>query len=258
MAVTAGLRVHEARTARSLTLGQVAERAGVSRATVHSLEGGRPASLETYARIATALSLRPELVLDDGRGRPTQRRDEDAVHAAMGEIEARHLRALGRRVAIDEPYQHYQFAGRADIVAWDVDQRALLHIENRTRFPNMQEAAGSFNAKRAYLAGVLAERLGIRGGWTSVTHTMVVLWSSETLHSLRLRRSTFTALCPDPLDALDAWWSDERPPSGDHVTLAVFDPAPDLGRRRRYVGLDALDGIDPRYRGYADAARRLG
>ena len=54
----------------------------------------------------------------------------------MGEYEASHLRALGFKVGIDEPYQHYQFAGRADLVAWDVDARAFLHIENGTRFPD--------------------------------------------------------------------------------------------------------------------------
>ncbi len=80
----------------------------------------------------------------------------------MGEFEAIRLRHFGRAVSLDEPYQHFQFAGRADLVAWDLDARALLHLENRTRFPNFQDMAGTFNSKRAYLGGVLADRVGIR------------------------------------------------------------------------------------------------
>jgi hypothetical protein len=36
----------------------------------------------------------------------------------MGEFEARHFRPIVDGVGLDEPYQHYQFAGRADFVAW--------------------------------------------------------------------------------------------------------------------------------------------
>ncbi|HEX5828719.1 MAG TPA: hypothetical protein VFY23_14425 [Candidatus Limnocylindrales bacterium] len=72
------------------------------------------------------------------RGRPAVANDaQDLVHAAMGELEARALQRPGRTIAIGEPYQHYQFAGRADLLAWDAED--LLHIENRTRFPNLQE-----------------------------------------------------------------------------------------------------------------------
>ena len=54
-------------------------------------------------------------------------------------------------------------AGRADLLGWDVASRSLLHVENRTRFPNIQDAMGSYNAKRQYLPGVIADRLGLRG-----------------------------------------------------------------------------------------------
>lgn len=94
-----------------------------------------------YARLASALGLRFEATMLDPR-RPAAGRGGDTVHAAMGELEAARLGARGFRVAIDEPYQHYQFAGRADVVAWDTDARALLHLENRTRFPNLQERPG--------------------------------------------------------------------------------------------------------------------
>jgi len=103
----------------------------------------------------------PAIALDDRRRRPTGLRDEDPVHAAMTEAIADRLHGLGLRVATDEPYQHFQFAGRADRVAWDREGVALLHCEQRTRLPNFQDSAGTFNAKRAYLADALAVRLGL-------------------------------------------------------------------------------------------------
>jgi transcriptional regulator with XRE-family HTH domain len=215
MASTAGTVIREARRARRWTLRDLAGRAGVALGTVHAVKAGRPMSLETYARIATALGLRPSLVLENPRRieRPTS----DLVHGAMGELEAGHLKQLGFEVAMDEPYQHYQFAGRADVLAWSLEEGALLHIENKTRLQDLQELAGSYNAKRRYLPAVMAERLGLgpsRAGWRTVTHVLAVLWSSEALHVLRLRPATFEALCPDADDPFEAWWTGTPPRDG--------------------------------------------
>ena len=181
---------------------------------VQRVEAGAPASLETYARVFTALDLLPELTATDPRRRTVRpAREEDPVHSAMGELEATRLRAHGFTIGIDEPYQHFQFAGRADVVAWNRRERALLHIENRTRFPNVQEALGSYGAKRAYLPGVLAERLELGlAGWRVVTHAIVAAWTGEALHPIRLRFETFRSACPDPSDDLEAWWSGRMPP----------------------------------------------
>jgi hypothetical protein len=199
-----------------------------------------------------------EVGLSDPRRRKSHSgRDEDPVHAAMADLEAAHLRAHGFNVAIDEPYQHYQFAGRADVVAWSASDRALLHVENRTRFPNQQEAAGSYNAKRAYLGQVLAERLGIRGGFRSETHVLVGLWSAEVLHPVRLRRATFQSLCPDAIDSFQAWWHGHPPTAGRTSAFVLLDPFA-AGRMRLYVDLEtAVGGVRPRVRDYAEAARRL-
>ena len=133
---------------------------------MYEAETGRPTSLEAIARLAQGLGLRIETELVDPRQRRGARQDlsVDPVHSAMGEFEARHFRALGLAVGIDEPYQHYQFAGRADLIAWDLDRRALLHIENRTRFPDLQQVAGSYNAKRAYLAAAIKSASGQGSG----------------------------------------------------------------------------------------------
>ena len=265
MAMDAGALVREERRRRGWTLREAAGRAGVALAGVHGIEAGNAASLESYARLGLALGLRPSLSFQHERRRSAAAsRDveaEDFVHAAMGEVEARAMGRAGRTVAMDEPYQHFQFAGRADFLAWQ--GRDLLHIENRTRFPNVQEAAGSYNAKRQYLARALAERAGIGPeGWRSVTHVMACLWSAEVLHVLRLRRATFGSLCPDPPDQLAAWIAGVEPARGVTSSLVLLDPAVPFGSRRRTVAslLDA-QRVDSRYRGYADAAdalRRIG
>ena len=270
-AMTAGGLLRDERIRRRMPMREVAARAGVSSAAVADVEAGNPASLETYARLATALGLRFDLSLADPRRRAPVARDVDAVHASMGEAQAKHLRTLGFHVDLDAPYQHYQFAGRADVVAWDLDRRSLLHLENRTRFPNLQETFGSYNSKRAYLGAELAARIGIGGGWRSETHVIVGLWSGEVLHSIRMRTSSFASVCPDPSDAFAAWWAGRPPGHGRISTVVVFDPRSDeparhrgsgeqarrRSRRRRFIGLSDALRSDPRYRDYADAARAL-
>ena len=141
------------------------------------------------------------------------------------------------------------------MLAWDEQERALLHLENRTRFPNLQEVAGSFNAKRAYLPAAIAQCLGIPRFHT-VTHVVVAVWSAEVLHAIRLRDATFRSLCPDPLSAFEAWWAGRVPPAASATTLAILDPLA-YGRRRAFVGLDEIATVRPRYRDYAALAAEL-
>jgi len=220
MAVDAGSHMRDHRLRKALTIRHLSDRTGVSPGTIHAVESGKPAELETYARVAAALELRPAIEFADARRRRAPAApilDEDFVHAAMGEVEALTFSGHGFEIGLDEPYQHYQFAGRADLIAWDRDHRALLHLENRTRFPDVQDAAGSYNAKRAYLAAVLSRRLGLGPrGCDIVTHAMVALWSSEALHTIRLREATFRALCPDASDSFAEWWAG-RVPVGSEV-----------------------------------------
>jgi len=160
----------------------------------------------------------------------------DLVHAAMGEYEARLLRGPGYQVSIDHPYQHYQFAGRADVLAWS--------------------AAGSINAKRHYLARVVSQQLD-RRPFVTQTHVMVGLWSAEVLRALRNRAVSFQALCPVGPDAWWAWLDDGPTNPGTTATLVLLDPFAS-GRRRAFISLgEALGGARSRVHGYADAADRL-
>lgn len=254
LALRIGAAFAEERRRRRLTSRQVADRARVSAATVNSLEAGRRLSLDAYARVAVALGMPLDWAF--GSSRRSVRRSSDLVHAAMGEFETRLLSRHTFETAIDHPYQHYQFAGRADVLAWTREPAALLHIENRTRFPDFQEMAGSYNAKRRYLAGVVAKQLGL-GRFQVETHVIAALWSAEVISALRATPSSFHALCPDKPDPFVSWLRGEVPQAEQASTLVLLDPLA-RGRQRAFVGLaDALGGTRPRVRGYADAADRL-
>ncbi len=255
MSLGRSLRLERRR--RRMTLRELADMAGLGLGTVHAAEAGRPCEFETYIRIAVALKLRAEFDLVDPRRRERAGRQADVVHAAMGEAVARRLRSLGYQVRLDEPYQHYQFAGRADVAAWresPADGPHLLHVENRTEFPDLQEAFGSFNGKRAYLGGELAARAGV-DRWRSETHVMAVLWSADNLRTIRRHRASFEAVCPDASDAFAAWWSGDQPRPGRRSILVLYEPLEGKrSDRRRWVGFDDLDDARPRYRDYANAA----
>jgi transcriptional regulator with XRE-family HTH domain len=244
----------EERRRRGLTARQLAERARLSPSSINALEAGRRLSLDGYARVAVALGMPLEWAI--GRQQPPRRERTDLVHAFMGETEAGLLQGLGYDVAIDHPYQHFQFAGRADVVAWSVERSAMLHIENRTRFPNLQEAAGSFNAKRQYLARVMASQLGLRRFRTQ-DHVMVGLWSGEVMRAVRTKPATFAALCPDGTEAWESWLRGAPHEGTSTSAFILLDPFA-RGRQRGWLGLEAvMRGARPRMRGYADAARRV-
>jgi transcriptional regulator with XRE-family HTH domain len=252
-----GAAIREERIRRGWGLRELAHGARLSVAMVQAIESGAAGSVEAYVRLTAALGLRLEMdVVDPHRKeRIANQRAVDPVHSAMGEFEAGHLRPFGYGIGMDEPYQHFQFAGRADVVGWDLERRALLHLENRTRFPDLQDVAGSYNAKRAYLAEAIGARLGV-SRWASETHLIVALWSSEVLHAIRLRTESFRALCPDPADAFEAWWRGDPPAVGRTSSLVVLDPLA-TRRQRHFVSLDEAMTARPRHRGYAEIAARV-
>lgn len=252
-----GIRFREERRRRRWTLRELSTKTGLGISVIHGVEMGRTAGIGTYVRLGKVLGLEIELVDAVRRRLPSAlAREVDLVHSAMGELQAATLSALGFPIGVDEPYQHFQFAGRGDIVAWDLQRRAFLHVENRTQFPNVQETSGSWNAKRAYLAPQLAERLGLRVGWKSVTHVMAALWTAEVRRVLRLRTATFRGLCPDPPERFASWWQGNPPASGVSSTLVLFDPCA-LGKQRRFVSFDEGLNARPRHHGYADVAQCL-
>lgn len=251
-------RIRSERRRRGWSVARLGLEAGVSRSAAAELEMAGRASIDRWVAVSLALGLELEMDLVDParRGRPTGG-TEDLVHAAMGEIEVARLSRFGISTAIEEPYQHFQFAGRADVVSWTLDPPALLHLENRTRFPTVGDVAGSWNAKRRWLGPEMARRLGIPG-FSSETHVMVCLWSGEVIHELRRRPATFRSLAPDPADRFASWWEGRAAGRGRSSSLVLLDPAA-TARQRPWVDLEAaLTVARPRMRGYAEAVDRIG
>jgi len=257
LAVSLGAEVRAARSRRPWTTRQLAERAGVSRALVYRVERGEPSTLETYARLGTALGRRLDASLEDPRPKALPGRAEDPVHAAIVETLAARYAAQGRIVVADEPFQHFQFAGRADVTAVDPAGPDLLHHEVKTALPNVGELAGAWNVKRQYLARVLAERHGFRHGFGSVTHVLTVAWTADCLRVLRLRGATFRSLGPDPPEAFARWWEGGRPDARRITsTIVIFDPI-DRPRAPTWASLRHHGADRPRHRGYADLLGEL-
>ncbi|MFN8518830.1 MAG: helix-turn-helix transcriptional regulator [Chloroflexota bacterium] len=257
ISVEVGAVVRDARRRRGWGMRDLARRAAISTGMVQRVEAGERASLTVYARLAQALGIGLNVQMTDAQRPTTRRQDSDLVHAAMGEIEVSELAARGYAMALDEPWQHYHFAGRADVVAWDLERQALLHIENKGQLPDVQDGIGRFKATQAYLGGVMWERRGLSGRPRSETHVLAVLWSAEVLRVMRRQPSTFRATWPDPMTAFEGWLRGEPPAPGAHATLVLLDPFAS-GRQRRMVGIDeALGDVRPRVAGYAEAAARL-
>ncbi len=177
----------------------LAARAAVSSSTIHKIENGARASIGMYVRVAKALDREFACQLVDPTGRRDAVRDDaDIVHAAMGELEVATLRSHGFRTGLDEPWQHYHFAGRADVLGWDTALSALLRIENRTRFPDVQDSIGRFKNEQRYLVTALWRPLGFERLPRTELHVMVGLWSAEVLRVLRQRPETSVPLPTRP------------------------------------------------------------
>jgi transcriptional regulator with XRE-family HTH domain len=277
LATLIGARIRDRRRHMGWSIREVATRAGVANTTVQKVETGARGSLEMYVRLAEVLDATLEV---DLRTRPTEgsrpidAADEtgshltaptshagsgegDLVHAVMGEQFIGLLAPHGFRCGVDEPWRQYQYAGRADVTAWDLLRRALLHAENRTGFPDIQDSVGRFNGKRAYLAASSWERMGMAGPPRVETHVMVALWSAEVLDAIRAYPGTFRAVCPDPPDAFLAWLAGKPPTTGVTSSLVLFDPF-EMRARERFASLEvALRSAKPRVSGYAAAAEML-
>jgi transcriptional regulator with XRE-family HTH domain len=252
LAAGLGAQVREARVRRRWTTQRLAAEAGVSRTMVYLVERGQRTTIETYARLGAALGLRLEASLDDPRARARPPRAEDPVHAAMVELLAARYGAQGRLVTADEPFQHYQFAGRADLAVIDPAGPDLLHHEVKTAIPNVGELAGAWNVKRQYLARALAGRHASRNGFRSVTHVLTFAWTAECLRVLRLREASIRSLGPDDGAAFAAWWRGDVPATpGVTSTVVLLDPM-ERPRAAPWVGLDALGTARPRHSGYAE------
>ena len=224
---------------------------------MYLVERGDPTTIETCARFGTALGMRLEASLQDPHEKARPGRAEDPVHAAIVEGLVARYETQGRLVGADEPFQHFQFAGRADVTAVDTAGPDLLHHEVKTAIVNVGELAGAWNVKRQYLARALADRYAIRGGFRAVTHVLTIAWTADCLRVLRLREATLRSLGPDVPGPFARWWDGGRPEAPATTSIViVLDPL-ERPRAPAWAPLQDLGALRPRHRSYADLLHEL-
>jgi transcriptional regulator with XRE-family HTH domain len=153
----------------------LAERAGVSRATVSQAEAdpARSVSLKALQQIADALDAR--LVLDiQWRGAELDRL-LDAHHAALVELIGAFLRRHGWDVRVEVSFNHYGDRGRYDMLALHPTTRVVLVIEVKTAFGDLQDTIGRLDVKMRVAASVVSPL-----GWRPVAFVPVLILAEDT------------------------------------------------------------------------------
>jgi transcriptional regulator with XRE-family HTH domain len=191
-----GAVVRYLRIRRHLRQRDLAARAGVSQTLVSRLERGHlsETSLERIRRVGTALDLRVDVV---GRWRGGELdRLLAAGHSALHESVAAHLRTLAAwRFASEVSFAHFGERGVIDILAWHEQSRALLVIELKTEFVDLNELLGTLDRKRRNAMQIARER-----GWieraASVSAWVIVTDNSVNRHRARDHRAMLSTAYP--------------------------------------------------------------
>jgi transcriptional regulator with XRE-family HTH domain len=153
----------------------LAERAGVSRATVSQAETdpARSVSLRALQQIADALGAR--LTLDvQWRGAELDRL-LDAHHAALVELVGAFLRRHGWDVRVEVSFNHYGDRGRYDMLAFHGMARLVLVIEVKTAFGDLQDTIGRLDVKMRVAATVVRPL-----GWRPAAFVPVLVLAEDT------------------------------------------------------------------------------
>lgn len=145
------------RIRRGWRLRDVADRCGLSTATIGRTELGSIGSLHAIRAHAAALEVRAEWLLV-GRGTDVVRL-LDEEHAAIVEALAAAFRGDGWRVEAEASYNEYGERGRVDLLALPSADGILAVVEVKTELADLQDLFGGLSAK-ARLAPRIARRLG--------------------------------------------------------------------------------------------------
>jgi transcriptional regulator with XRE-family HTH domain len=137
----------------------LAAHAGTSREMVSRIERGRIEGLTLRSLDTIAATLGGSLYIEvRWRGEQLDRL-MDAAHAAVQEMAVGHLREVSWRVEVEVSFNWYGERGRVDAVAFHSDTRALLVVEVKVRFGDIQDTLGKLDVKTR-LGRQLARQLG--------------------------------------------------------------------------------------------------
>lgn len=208
----------------------LAEHAGVSQSMVSRIERGHLAgvTLEAIRRVAAALDLRLDLV---GRWRGGELdRLLAAGHSALHESVARDIGGrVGWRFSSEVSFAHFAERGIIDLLAWHEPSGALLVIELKTEFVDINELLGTLDRKRRHAEQIARER-----GWlnhaSSVSVWVIVSDTSVNRHRARDHRTMLTTAYPTDGRSIRPWL---RAPRGSVACLSFWPVnRPGTGRTR--------------------------
>jgi transcriptional regulator with XRE-family HTH domain len=216
------------RMRRRLRQGDVAARAGTSRATVGRVERGgvHQVPVETLRRIASALGLQVSIVLRSPGG--DLDRVVNAAHADLHEAVVRHLGTLGGWIWQPEvSFSIFGERGVIDLLAWHAASRSLLIIELKTMLVDPQELVAVMG-RRVRLGQRIARDLG----WAPATvSAWVIVLDGRTNRRRRLQHSgLLRAAFPTDGRTMRGWL---RTPTGRVSALSFWPDVAHMGTSRK-------------------------
>lgn len=220
----AGRLLRMLRIRRGWRLRDVAQRCGLSTATVGRTELGSIGSVRVLRAHAAALDVRAEWRLV-GRGADLARL-LDEEHAAIVEALAAAFQRDGWRVEAEASYSEYGERGRVDLLAFHADGRILAVVEVKTELADLQDLFGGLSVKAR-----LAPRLAGRLNWGAARVVSVLAVAATA------RNRSVVGLHPALFGPFERRWLRERGlPMLDQDRVLLWIPASAVGRRRWLAG----------------------
>lgn len=200
-----GAAIRFLRIRRRWRQSDLARRAGCSQSAVSRIERGHLGSvrLDTIRAVAAALDMRLDLV---GRWRAGDLdRMLSSAHSALHEDVARRLGGLGGWESAPEvPFSSFGERGAIDILAWHPASRALLVIEFKTEFVDLNELLATLDRKRRLAAEIARQRGWLREA-TSVSVWVIVADSSTNRRRAADHATMLRAALPLDGRAMRGW-----------------------------------------------------
>ncbi len=212
------------RIRRGWRLRDVADRCGLSPATIGRTELGSIASVLVLRRHAAVMDVRIEWRVV-GRGADVARL-LDEEHAAIVETLAASVARLGWQVEAESSYSEYGERGRVDLLAFDPARQLLAVVEVKTELADLQELLGSVNVKAR-----LAPGLGRRKGWRAsrVVTVLAVAATAANRSIVGAHPALFS-----PFER--RWLREHRLPDLERDRVLLWIPASAAGRRHWLAG----------------------
>ena len=212
------------RIRRGWRLRDVADRCGLSTATIGRTELGSIPSVLVLRAHAAVMDIRVEFRLV-GRGADVARL-LDEEHAAIVETLAASVARLGWQVEAESSYSEYGERGRVDLLAFDPATKVLAVVEVKTELADLQELLGGLSVKAR-----LAPGLGRQKGWRA-SRVVTVLAVAATAAN-RSIVGAHPALF-GPFER--RWLREQRLPDLDGERVLLWIPASAAGRPRWLAG----------------------